>query len=234
MNCEVAREALSARLDGEREPVPAVRVDEHLAGCAECRAWHSQVSGQADMLRRLARQPPVAAVDDRSQHPQVSSAGALHWKRWALLAAGLAQCGLGLAQAFGLGLGLQHGPDMGGGHLFNESTAWSLALGLVMVAAAIRPVIAAGLAGVLAAFVAVLAVYVVVDGLSGAVTPGRVLSHLPVVLAAVLAALVWRDNAAAPPPSPNQGERDGDIRLPRHASRGRRRGHLWPTDDSAA
>ncbi|HOW96081.1 MAG TPA: zf-HC2 domain-containing protein, partial [Mycolicibacterium fallax] len=40
MNCDVAREALSARIDGEREPVPAARVDEHLAGCADCTDWH--------------------------------------------------------------------------------------------------------------------------------------------------------------------------------------------------
>ncbi|GAA1479852.1 hypothetical protein GCM10009624_02920 [Gordonia sinesedis] len=39
MRCEVAREALSARLDGEREAVPASRVDEHLATCPECAAW---------------------------------------------------------------------------------------------------------------------------------------------------------------------------------------------------
>ncbi|MGV9668988.1 MULTISPECIES: zf-HC2 domain-containing protein [Gordonia] len=36
MRCEVAREALSARTDGERETVPSVRVDEHVAGCADC------------------------------------------------------------------------------------------------------------------------------------------------------------------------------------------------------
>lgn len=40
MRCEVAREALSARLDGEREAVPASRVDDHLAACAECTAWY--------------------------------------------------------------------------------------------------------------------------------------------------------------------------------------------------
>ncbi|MFT4128076.1 MAG: zf-HC2 domain-containing protein, partial [Gordonia sp. (in: high G+C Gram-positive bacteria)] len=39
MRCEVAREALSARIDGERETVPSIRVDEHLAGCAECADW---------------------------------------------------------------------------------------------------------------------------------------------------------------------------------------------------
>lgn len=37
--CSVAREALSARIDGEAGPVPAARVDEHLESCADCSAW---------------------------------------------------------------------------------------------------------------------------------------------------------------------------------------------------
>ncbi|MCB0946449.1 MAG: zf-HC2 domain-containing protein, partial [Mycobacterium sp.] len=39
MDCDTAREALSARIDGEREPIPGARVDEHLAGCPACRDW---------------------------------------------------------------------------------------------------------------------------------------------------------------------------------------------------
>lgn len=233
VDCDVAREALSARIDGEREPVPSARVDEHLEDCAECRTWLDDASAQADMLRRLAQRHPAAvapsAGPQRRSGPRFAGVG---WPRWALLAAGIAQCSVGIAQALGLGLGLEHGLQTPGGHLFNESTAWSLALGVVMIGAAIRPAVAAGLANVLSAFVIVLAVYVVADGLSGAVTPGRVLSHLPVLVGAVLAALVWRDTAAPPPP--HQGEQDEGIALPPHASRGRRRGHLWPTDDSAA
>ena len=232
MNCDVAREALSARIDGEREPVPAARVDEHLESCAECRDWRDQAIAQADVLRRLARQQPVAAVPAAAPRRGVSAPPAgIGWQRWALLAVAVAQCAVGGAQAFGVELGLQHGPHAGA-HLFNESTAWTLALGLVMLAAAWRPALAAGLASVLAAFVVVLAVYVVSDAVAGAVTPGRVLSHLPVLLGAVLAVLVWR-HAAATPPTPSTAQ-DTEITLPRNASRGRRRGHLWPTDGSAA
>ncbi|MGA9869586.1 MAG: zf-HC2 domain-containing protein [Rhodococcus sp. (in: high G+C Gram-positive bacteria)] len=36
-DCPLAREALSARIDGEREPVPTHRTDEHLATCTDCR-----------------------------------------------------------------------------------------------------------------------------------------------------------------------------------------------------
>ena len=145
----------------------------------------------------------------------------------------LAQVGGGAAQAVGLQLGLHTGPHTGGGHLLNESTAWTLTIGLAMVAAALRPVLAAGLAAVLSAFTVVLAGYVVADALAEAVTPERVMSHLPILLGAVFAALVWRHEASSPP-SPDHAQRQLEIDLPPNASHGRRRGHLWPTDGSAA
>ncbi|WP_431816432.1 zf-HC2 domain-containing protein [Gordonia jacobaea] len=45
MRCEVARESLSARIDGERESVPAARVDEHLAQCPACQRWYGTAQG---------------------------------------------------------------------------------------------------------------------------------------------------------------------------------------------
>ncbi len=130
-------------------------------------------------------------------------------------------------------------------HLVNESTAWSLALGIVMVLAALRPRAAAGLAGVAVVFTGVLTGYVVTDALAGAVTPLRVISHVPVLAGTVLAVLVWRRErspypdpqaVAAAPDNTAATDSDyvGDLALPHNASRGRRRGHLWPTDGSAA
>ena len=49
MECDVAREALSARLDGERQHVPAGRVDAHLESCADCRTWLAEA---AELARR--------------------------------------------------------------------------------------------------------------------------------------------------------------------------------------
>jgi predicted anti-sigma-YlaC factor YlaD len=119
-----------------------------------------------------------------------------------------------------------------GGHLLNESTAWSIALGVVMVVAAVRPAAAAGLAGVLGIFVGVLTIYVIADAMAGAVTVTRVLTHGPVVLGAVLAVLVWRRTPHSP--ETRSAAIEPEIVLPATASRGRRRGHLWPTDGSAA
>jgi predicted anti-sigma-YlaC factor YlaD len=102
-----------------------------------------------------------------------------------------------------------------------------------MVGAALWPGAAAGLAGVLTVFVGVLSAYVVLDALSGAVTTVRMLTHLPVVIGAVLAIMVWR-RSSSPRPTPAGVAAESDIVLPPNASRGRRRGHLWPTDGSAA
>lgn len=229
----MARDALSARIDGEREPVPAARVDEHLDQCADCRAWLHGVTVQAASLRRMAQRP---AVIPPQTHGRVRWSPRLRWswQRWALLGVGIVQIAVGSEQALGLSVGLSHDHGMGsGGHLLNESTAWSITLGVVMIGAAVWPSAAAGLAGVLGVFVGVLTAYVVADTMSGAVTAARVLTHLPVVLGAVLAILVWR-RTTGPRPEARIAESEPDIVLPDRASRGRRRGHLWPTDGSAA
>lgn len=241
MDCEVAREALSARLDGEREPVPSVRVDEHLGECAECRAWFDQVAEQARLLRRLAQsRPAITPLAPLRIDPVPPRRRArltwqrLTWQRCALLGVGVAQILLAGAQALGLSVGLSHHHAGGSGnHLLNESTSWSIAVGVAMIGAAVWPRAAAGLAGVLTSFVGVLAVYVVVDALSGTVTVMRMLTHVPVVLGAMLAILVWR-SGDTPAPKPSSVAEEPEIVLPENASRGRRRGHLWPTDGSAA
>lgn len=232
VECEVAREALSARIDGEREPVPSLRVDEHLGECPECRSWFERVSAQAARLRRLVG-PPMTVVRPRSSAMVASWVQRLSWQRWALLVIGVLQIVLGAVQGLGLGVGLEHAHGMGSdAHLLNESTAWSTALGVVMVGAAIRPGAAAGLAGVLAAFTFVLTAYVAADAAMGSVTMTRILTHIPVVVGAVIASLVWRSSIPRKPGPPVSDE--PEIVLPRNAARGRRRGHLWPTDGSAA
>jgi predicted anti-sigma-YlaC factor YlaD len=147
------------------------------------------------------------------------------------------QLALAVAQASGADIGTSAAAHhaMMSGHLLNESTAWSAALGVVMIVAAARPVAAAGLAGVLSVFTAILAAYVVSDAMSGAVSLDRILSHLPVLAATVLALLVWRNTrAAGPEPRSDAIPVTADVVLPDNASRGRRRGHLYPTDGSAA
>lgn len=233
MDCDTAREALSARIDGEREPIPAARVDEHLSDCAACRQWQAAAVEQTQMLRRLAGRSQVSAVRSAPQaQPERESRVRRTWPRWALGAVGAVQLALAAAQGLGAPLGLPHAEA---GHVLNESTAWSAALGVVMLVAAVRPAMAGGLAWVLAAFTGFLVLYEITDTGADRVSLERTLSHLPVLAAAVLASLVWRrDGAGDPHPDRTAAVLTDDIALPDHASRGRRRGHLRSTDGSAA
>ena len=234
MTCDIAREALSARIDGEREPVPAARVDEHLAGCSPCRQWQATAVEQTRLLRRLAGRSQLAAVRPLADEPaRRFRFSAVSWHRWGLGVIGVVQLTLAVAQGLGAHLGIPHMAMAS--HVLNESTAWSAALGVAMVAAAVRPVIAGGLTWVLGAFTAVLSVYVVTDAIGGRVTADRLLTHLPLVAGGLFAWIVWRQGR----PDGNHPDQtviaDSDeIVLPENASRGRRRGHLRPSDGSAA
>ena len=249
MQCDVAREALSARIDGEREPVPSARVDEHLETCRECCAWYIVADEQAKTMALRAAEPRR----DFSKHV-LASAGieavglprrSARWTgrygaRCALVGVGVLQVAVALAQVDGADFGMlsaaHQSGAMDGEHLMNETTAWSLALGLGMVVTGVWPIAAAGVACVVGIFTASLAWFVVTDSMSGQVTATRVLSHLPVLLGAVLVALVYRQFRAnrRTPPAASADTGYDDIVLPGNASRGRRRGHLQPSTDSAA
>jgi predicted anti-sigma-YlaC factor YlaD len=244
MDCDIAREALSARIDGEREPIPAARVDEHLTGCESCRDWYAAAVEQTHLIRRLAGRAQVSAVRPLSPEPPQRSdevSRPASWARLALGVVGVIQVMLAIAQGLGVHLGVPHAAM--GGHVLNESTAWSAALGVAMVAAAFRPSVAGGLTLVLAAFTAVLSVYVAADAVAGRVTLDRVLTHLPVLAGVALAWLVCRqfgrggrspDRSEAAKSDGLSDEISGEIVLPQNASPGRRRSHLRPSDGSAA
>jgi hypothetical protein len=58
----VAREALSASLDGERQHVPTARVDAHVEPCSSCRQWLAEAAA----LRRRTRQVGLSTGPDLS------------------------------------------------------------------------------------------------------------------------------------------------------------------------
>ncbi|MEW1749836.1 zf-HC2 domain-containing protein [Streptomyces angustmyceticus] len=65
MHCSRIRTALSARLDGEELPpgLTPGRLDDHLAGCRDCRQWDAQARALAAGLDRVAHpgDDPAAA-----------------------------------------------------------------------------------------------------------------------------------------------------------------------------
>ncbi|GAA5086749.1 zf-HC2 domain-containing protein [Nocardia iowensis] len=247
VECKVCRTALSARIDGERETVPAARVDEHLEQCAECCSWYVAAVETSKRLRGASSYAPdlteaiFAAAD--LERPQPSRRARLRtalpssrtaWTRIVLGVLGVLQCALALAQLAGLDFGMSHhhAAEMTR-HLLNESTAWSLAIGVGFIYCALRPYAAAGVLPVLGVLVAALTAFVVSDLYSGVVPMSRVLSHSVLVVALVLVVVVHRTRR--PETSPPTSDRvPTDLVLPPGARLGRRTGHLRSTQDPAA
>ncbi|XVS62001.1 zf-HC2 domain-containing protein [Actinosynnema sp. CA-299493] len=240
MDCQSCREALSARLDGETEPVPAAETDAHLAQCPACTRW--QASAQA--LTRTIRVRPVGPDPDLvdavlaaapPDHTSVPRHTALR-PRLALAAVAIVQLWLALAQLLAGATGGHGGPGIST-HLFNEGAAWNLALGIGLMVAAVSSHRAAGLLPTLGGFVAVLLAFSVSDLLDGTATTTRVASHLPLVAGLVLLYLVARAHREPTPGMPARHDRDDldqhdhdgdDTVLSPEERRGQRR-HLRPT-----
>jgi predicted anti-sigma-YlaC factor YlaD len=202
VDCSLCREALSARLDGEDEPAPAARVDEHVRTCADCQAWHDEVVALTRSLRvRAAVGVPDLSKAILADAPVfVDTRG--WWPRYALGVVAVAQLSLALAQFLGVGQGATHaGHDAVpvANHLFNEGTAWNLALGLGLFWAAFRPRTAAGLIPVLSVFLAVLIGYSAHDLVAGTAPVARVLGHGLLLAGLILLILVHRKNGGATP-----------------------------------
>lgn len=238
MRCDVAREALSARLDGERPQVLAQQVDAHLESCRSCRAW---LIGAAVQTRRLATLEPgqgpdlvekiLASVGQESTayHGWMRWLRA-HYRRWGLIGVGLFQVAIAGAQISGIDFGMvsahMHGA-MSGEHLMHESTAWLLALGMAMIAAGIWPVTAIGVAAITGVYSIALLSYVVVDAFDGEVTATRIASHVPVLLGLAFTLLVARERAESRRPRTREADADRPAQ-PTTAPARRRRRHLWP------
>jgi RNA polymerase sigma-70 factor (ECF subfamily) len=241
MRCDVAREALSARLDGERPQVLVQLVDAHLESCGRCRAW---LIGAAVQTRRLASIEPwqgpdladkiMASLSKGSTAPyhRWMRAARSRYRRWGLIAVGVLQVAIAAAQISGIDFGVvshTHGA-MSGEHLLHESTAWLLALGLAMIAAGIWPVAAIGVAAIVGAYSVALVGYEVVDAFEGEETAARIASHVPLLVGFVFALLVARERMGARRPRASDASHErADI--PAQPT-GRRRGHLWPINRS--
>ncbi|MGP4017481.1 zf-HC2 domain-containing protein [Saccharopolyspora sp. 5N708] len=197
MDCCTYREALSARLDGETTLVPDEQLKDHLAECAECRSWQQR----AAELTRAMRVRPVEPTPDLTESV-LNAASPLRdrflrrWPRVLLACVAMCQIALGVSQVLGINNFANHGHHMGDvmtGHLFNESTAWNLALGLGMLWTAWRIRASSGLLPVLAAFLAVLSGFSIHDLINDTVPIGRLLTHGLLVLGLVLLLLMKRD-----------------------------------------
>jgi predicted anti-sigma-YlaC factor YlaD len=142
MDCDRAREALSARIDGEDSGVPDTALAEHLSGCAACRDWEQR----AHAVTRRARLGGAYLDHDLSEQvlaavPPVPArrTGALT-RRAALAAIAIVQLAITVPLLI-----LGHDHDAGA-HAAHELGSFDLAFAIAFGVGAIRPALSAGLA----------------------------------------------------------------------------------------
>jgi predicted anti-sigma-YlaC factor YlaD len=159
--------------------VPLPWVDEHLAGCLDCRNW-AEAAAEVTRRARLTVAPPVpdvtAAVLERlpAGRSRRRLPGLDAVLRVALLLVGAGQLAISLPAFAGAGMA---GPE----HLANETGAWNLALAACFLVVAARPTLAPGSLPFLLPFTAVLAAVTVSDLSAGHVHASRAAAHLLLV-----------------------------------------------------
>lgn len=254
--CQQCRESLSAGWDGEPGPLTDDERDTHLAGCPACRQWQQATAAVNRQLKvRAADDVPdlsaaigaAAAASGLARPAAPTGAGSRRrpagpgwwWStdgwRAALAVIAIAQLLLGVAQLFGISLfGVAGHADhlaMAGppdDHLFNESSAWNIAIGAGFVAATMLPRLAAGLLPMLLVFLGVLSAVSVSDLVRGEVTTARVVSHLLVVLGVLVLWRVDRSYRRAPRPGHRQAGWDAVL----HRGDGRVEDDVTTTDET--
>jgi predicted anti-sigma-YlaC factor YlaD len=202
MNCDTARNAISARLDGEDLGVNPEALAEHLQRCAECRAF-ARDAGAMHRDARMAHAPAVpdltapilAAIgaDTRQQH------GHDRALRITLAIVGAVQL---IAAVPALVLGDDAGVSV---HAARHIGSFDLALAVGFLFAALRPSRLPGLLPVVTALVACLvgtSVLDVLDGRTGAVSETQHVVEVVGLAAAWLLAhpLPWRRRPALSTP----------------------------------
>ncbi|MEU8001469.1 hypothetical protein AB0B66_09950 [Catellatospora sp. NPDC049111] len=166
--CDVMREGLFARVDGQPSPVAGLHLDEHVADCGACRLWSAVAQGLRDQVyadRVHAPEPgpinPAVAPKpgERSQTCRRGPHERHRILRFALAATSLAQLCLALPAL--AGPGVVHGAREVASFDVAVAVGFGLAAWLPQRARAFVPV-----AFVLAACLAVTSVSDVVGGIT--------------------------------------------------------------------
>ena len=154
VKCDRIREALSARLDGEADELPDHLLDEHLADCAECAAWHEQAVTLAARTATPATAPdlvgPVLSAVRADEARRAARRRRATATRISLALIAIAQLAL---SGPGLILGHDHTAPI---HVAHEVGSFDAALALGLLLAAIRPRLAAGMLPLVAAITGLL------------------------------------------------------------------------------
>jgi predicted anti-sigma-YlaC factor YlaD len=199
MRCDLAHEALSARLDGELGELEDAALDHHLETCTGCRAHARALAGLHRSLRVREAEPVpdltrqiMAATADQLPSPHRPAARAVEWPRYALFTVAFTQLVMALPMLAGehSGIALHHMRELG-------SFGIALAVGLLVVAW--QPQRAAGLLPMASVLVAGLVLTAGADIVSGRSSG---LGESPHLLEVVGVLLLWRLARTSSPRTP--------------------------------
>lgn len=190
MECDRAREAISARIDGEDPGLPGSVLDAHLAGCADCRNWQQRAH---EVTRRARLGGPFLDHDLTGQvlaaaPPVPAGRGRKLAQRAGLAAIALAQLAITVPLLF-----LSH--DYGAGlHAAHEIGSFDLALAITFAVGAVRPRLSSGLAWPCGIAAGGLVVTAIIDLIGGQTIGADEAQHL--IAAAGAALLFWQARTA--------------------------------------
>ena len=186
MECGAAREAVSARLDGELNDTASSELDHHLAACAECRRWRD--GAHAVTRRARIAIAPIAPGAPASLLATVGESAPTRSLRLSeLTQIRLALVGVALVQLILTVPALVLGSDGAAPiHVAHEMGAFDAALAFGFLAAAWRPANARGMHLLVGGIALLLAVTAGVDLATGRTTPAAEAPHLLAVAGWVL------------------------------------------------
>jgi predicted anti-sigma-YlaC factor YlaD len=201
MRCDLAREALSTRLDGELGQLEDAALDHHLDTCAGCQQ-HARALAALHRSLRVREAEPVPDLTTRimtmtadqlpSPNRRRSAAGGpVEWARYALFTVAFTQLVMALPMLAGehSGIALHHMRELG-------SFSIALAVGLLVVAW--QPQRASGLLPMATVLVAGLALTAAADIVSGRSSGFGESPHLLEVVGVVLLWHLARTNPTQP------------------------------------
>lgn len=202
MDCDRIRDAISAQADGEEPAMPAELIDEHVAGCASCRAFQDSTVA---LRRRLAVYDATAVPDlsrdivrRTARDDRRRSASVVRW----LLAIVAVQIVVLSVPDF-----LSDQPDS---HSLRHLGAFSLAYAVGLLVVVARPARARTMLNVAVVLVAALAATTLFDVARGHVPLVNETVHLLELASAVFLWVLARPERPEAPRPPADGRPEAD------------------------
>ena len=195
VNCDTAREAISASIDGEPPGVDAAALEQHLNGCRACQAWREH----AHELTRTVRLQPARSAPGPSDRLLALAADQSHL-RWWPGSPTVARLGLVVVAAAQLAICvpvLLFGHDRSAPvHVAHEMGSFEVAVAIGFLVAARRPGRAMGMLSLMGAAAALLVLTAALDLVAGRTGLSDEAPHLLVVAGWLL--LRWLASVAPP------------------------------------